>query len=252
MDLTWFGTASIVAECRQGKLLFDPFVPLKGSPVNVRIEEFDGYSDIFVTHCHLDHVADLPKIVKRNPDVMLYCTMTPYRTMLKKGILEHNLTLIHYGDILTVNGFSVRVYHGKHAVLPKADRQRIVSWIKSPARWNAPSLYRQYIEYRENDETVAYRIEADGKTVFLMGSMNLRDEVQYPTGADALVLPYNGWDDNLPPAVRTVERLKPKRVLLDHYDDTFPPVSSPVDLSPVLQRYADRMVAMNLREPIQV
>ena len=44
--------------------------------------------------------------------------------------------------------------------------------------------------------------------------------------------------------MRTVERLKPKRILLDHYDNTFPPVSPPVDLSPVLQKYAGLATAM--------
>ena len=247
MDVTWYGTASVAFGCRQGKIIFDPFVPAKGSPVDVRIEEFDGFSCIFVTHCHLDHVADLPKIVKRNPDVMVYCTETPYKTLLKRGIPERNLTEIRYGDVLKVNGFSVRVFHGKHAVLPRVDRTRILSWIKSSARWNIPHLYIQYLRFRENDETVFYQIEADNKSVCLMGSMNLRDEVSYPANADLLVLPYNGWDNNLPPAIRAIERLNPKRILIDHYDDTFPPVSSPVDVSPVLQRYEDRAAAMVVR-----
>ena len=53
MDLIWHGTAAMEVVCGQGKILFDPFVPLKGSPVKVSIDEFDGFSDIFVTHCHL-------------------------------------------------------------------------------------------------------------------------------------------------------------------------------------------------------
>ena len=34
MDLIWHGTAAVEAVCRQGKILFDPFVPLRGSPVS--------------------------------------------------------------------------------------------------------------------------------------------------------------------------------------------------------------------------
>ena len=168
----------------------------------------------------------------------------PFDALRKKGVPQGSLDLIRYGDTRTVNGFTVRIYHGKHAVLPKVDAARIRSWVRSPARWNVPRMLLANRDYRESDETVFYLLEADGKTAALMGSMNLRDEVEYPTCADVLVLPYNGWTDNLSPAVRTVDRLKPKRILLDHYDNTFPPVSPPVDLSPVLQKYAGLATAM--------
>ncbi len=248
MKAVWHGTAGVELIHEQGRLLFDPFVPLRGSPVDVKIGEFDGFSDIFVTHCHIDHVADLPRIVKRNPDVMIYCTGTPYRTLLKKSVPARNLTRIDYGQELRVKGFTVRVYHGKHAVLPRVDLARVRSWLGSPARGNIPRIAAEFLTYRENDETAFYLIEADGKTISLMGSMNLRGDVDYPSGSDLLVLPYNGWEDNFPPALRIVERLAPKRILLDHYDDTFPPVSPFVDLSPILRQYGDRVAPMILRK----
>lgn len=245
MDLIWLGTASVELVCEQGKLLFDPFVPLKGSSVRVGIEEYDDFSHIFLTHCHLDHVVDLPRIAKRNPGVVIHCTKTPYEALRRRGVPENNLSLLRYGDEEEVNGFSVRVFHGKHAVLPKVDAKRVASWLKSPARGNMPRIIRDFFAWRENDETVGYQIEAEGKSVFLMGSMNLRDEITYPTGADVLVLPYNGWEENLAPAVRFIERLRPKRVLLDHYDDTFPPLSTPaVDVSPVVERFPGLVEAL--------
>jgi L-ascorbate metabolism protein UlaG (beta-lactamase superfamily) len=252
MDLIWHGTAAMEVVCGQGKILFDPFVPLKGSPVKVSIDEFDGFSDIFVTHCHLDHIVDLPEIAIRNPGVIIHGTRSTVDTLIQKGVPEKNLSLLRYGETLTVNGFTLRALHGKHAVLPKADCKRIAGWIKSPARRNALWLLKEYKACQEKDETVFYQIEADGKTVSHMGSMNLRDQVAYPTGADALLLPYNGWTDNLPPAVRTIERLKPKNVLLHHYDDTFPPVSSSVDLSPIVQKYPGLVRPITLRRSVHL
>ena len=67
----------------------------------------------------------------------------------------------------------------------------------------------------------------------MCGSLNLREEQEYPIGSDLLVLPYNGWEDNLPPAVRMIERLKPKKVLLSHWDNTFPPITSYIDRAPI-------------------
>ena len=251
MHLIWHGTASVEAVCETGRILFDPFVPFQGSPVKVDPAEYDGFSDVFVTHCHFDHVTDLPELVRRNPDVVIHCTRAAFDQLSKKGkIPEGNLSLLRFGDELTVNGFTVRLWHGKHAVLPKADRKRIVSWVRSPARRNIPRLIREFYGWDEKDECVFYTLEAEGKTVALMGSMNLREEIDYPTGADVLVLPYNGWPDNLPPAKAIIERLRPRAVLLDHWDDTFPPLTTPVDTAPAINAFPGLVKPMALRQTV--
>ena len=72
MYLIWHATASIEIGHGGGRLLFDPFVPLSGSPVPVTVEEFDGFTDILVTHGPLDHIADIPQIVRRKNGSMTY------------------------------------------------------------------------------------------------------------------------------------------------------------------------------------
>ena len=54
------------------------------------------------------------------------------------------------------------------------------------------------------------------------------------------------------PAVRILERLKPGRVLLDHYDDTFPPLTEPLDLRPLLDRYPGRTAPMVLEKEEEI
>lgn len=256
MYLKWHGTASVELGCDGGKILLDPFVPFKGSDVDVKIEDFDGFTDILVTHGHFDHIYSLPEIVRRNPEIKVYCTKTPHRTLLGRGVAEKNLNLIGYGENLEINGFKITTLHGKHAVLPKISLSRILYAIKSKARGNTLALGRENKACPENDETVFYMIEAEGKSICIMGSLNLREEVEYPTGTDLLVLPYNGWDDNLPPAVSVIERLKPKHVVLDHYDDTFPPITMPVDLNPMLERYNEQgnpyITPLELNETVEL
>ena len=92
--------------------------------------------------------------------------------------------------------------------------------------------------------------QADRKTVCLMGSMNLREDIDYPTDADLLILPYNGWEDNFPPAVWVIERLQPKRILLDHYDDSFPPIT--MLLSLILEKYKGTVSAIELGKTEEV
>ena len=246
MRLVWHGTASVEMISSSGRILFDPFVPLRGSVVRVRPEDFAGIGDIFLTHGHLDHIVSIPELVRREPSARVYCTKTPYETLLGKGVPEKNLRRIEYGQCRNAGGFAVRVYHGRHAELPGASFSRVAYMLRSPHRGNLPTIIRENRICRENDETVFYQIEAEGKSVSLMGSLNLREEIAYPENADLLILPYNGWEDNFPPAVGAIRRLKPKRVLLDHYDDTFPPVTRPLDLSPILRAYAGLAAPMEL------
>lgn len=248
LKLIWHGTASIELVCDEGRILFDPFVPLRGSDVNVKLSDFDGFTDILVTHGHFDHIASLPEIYRRNPSVRIYCTAAPYGALLKKGIPAENLVKIGFGQKLELNGFCIETFHGRHAVLPKATPARLKQILSDRNAGNVPSILRELIRCRENDETVLYQIGAEGRSITLMGSMNLRGDVTYPEGSDILILPYNGWEDNYPPAQRVIERLKPRRIYLDHYDNTFPPVTSPLDLTPVLGRYGERIRALEYCE----
>ena len=201
---------------------------------------------VALTHGHVDHIYNLPEIAARNPNVRIYCTKTPYQTLRRRGVPKDNLRKIRYGQSWLVNGVLIHALHGRHAVLPKASPLLALEMLRSPHRGNLPFLLREHLRCPENDETVFYQIEADGKSAAVMGSLNLREEVDYPQNMDLLILPYNGWTDNYPPAVQVIERLKPKRVLLDHFDESFPPFTRSVDLKPLLEKYPGRVRPMKL------
>ena len=237
MEIKWYGTASVELKNESGKILFDPFVPLKGSKVDVKIEDFDGFDTIFVTHGHFDHIVNLPEIYKRNPNVKIYCTKTPYKTLNNKGVPETNLVKISAGEEIEIYDFKIKTYQSKHAVLPRLTIKTIHSYLHSSENGNLPYMIKEFKECKENGEILFYQIETEGKSISLMGSLNIQDDVIYPTESDLLVLPYNGWKNNLPPATKVIERLKPKKILLDHYDNTFPPLTEDFDISPVLNKY---------------
>ena len=241
MEIVWHGTASVELRTKEGKILFDPFVPLKGSPVDIGVEEFDGFDEIFITHGHLDHIASLPSVYKRNPNIRIRCTKTPYRTLRRKGIPKENLVLINFGDEISVFDFKIRILHGKHARLPRLTAKLLAELLSTPSKENLPYLLHEHTLCKERGETVFYDIEAEGKRISLIGSLNSRNDTEYPTESDLLVLPYNGWTDNFPPASSVIERLRPKRVLLDHYDVTFPPATREINLAPILEKYGDRV-----------
>lgn len=74
-----------------------------------------------------------------------------------------------------------------------------------------------------------YEVQTANCRVQIMGSMNLDGKTEYPVGADLLVLPFQGRSDQDRYALQFIERLRPKAVVLDHYDDSFPPLTVQID-----------------------
>ena len=73
-----------------------------------------------------------------------------------------------------------------------------------------------------------YEVKGKKARLQILGSMGLRNDVVYPCGADLLVFPLQGRSDLDTFGLDIVARLKPKRVLLDHYDDAFAPATDQV------------------------
>lgn len=230
MKITWFGTASVSIETENGRLLFDPFVPLKGSRTGICEEDFTGFDTIFLTHGHVDHLASLPRLMK-NGSAHVWCTKTPSVTLKKKGVPSGRIHEIKPGDTVAIGVFTVQALQGWHIVY---DRPYVMKTLLSPRIlryfYNLPWLLYQCAVCRENGETLAYAIKAEGKTILLLGSLGYDPDAAYPAGADLLILPFQGASDLATPALEIIGKVCPKRILTDHFDDTFPPVSNTIPL----------------------
>ncbi len=234
MKITWYGTASVILETENTSLVFDPYlkdVPRKKESKEIkenRRQVFSTQKNVLITHGHFDHLASV-KSIYQDKDCKVYLTKTPFMTLKKRKFPSDKLQEIHAGDTLFFGDISVRVLAGKHVQFISYDV--IKSFFKRIIYLpRAIRLGIDFFKYPENNETLVYEVFVEDKVIQIMGSAGLRDDVDYTCGADVLILPHQGRHDIDNYNRLIVERLKPKRVLLDHYDDSFPPFSRDINV----------------------
>ncbi|MDO4331870.1 MAG: MBL fold metallo-hydrolase [Eubacteriales bacterium] len=232
MKITWLGTASIRIEAEGEKILFDPFVQLVGGENPNCIEDFLQDDTICITHGHLDHLMEAPEFLEEEGagEATVFCGSVAADTLSKLVMDTSNVVRVEPGTCFKIGKIAVKVWEGKHA---KPGTGEKIKKLFSPRLFrhfkNALALGYLNLKFPEKGQTYLYELQAEGKTVLVMGSLGLKEEISYPTGADLLILPFQGSEYLEQEALEVVERLRPKRILLDHFDDAFPPVSSSVD-----------------------
>lgn len=229
MKLTWYGTATVGLDDGETKLLFDPFVRMNRRLETTPVEGFAGFDAVLVTHGHLDHIYSIPDLLRVDRNVPVFCTETPKRTLVSRGAPEDRLRLIRPGDTLTFGAFTVRVWQFRHIVF---DPIYILTVVPKCAVM-LPQLFRQaYLNHKmpENGEIVAFEITHGEKRIFLTGSFRDTPEIDYPKDVDLLVLA-NGGSVFVPEKTKGfLRKYTPKAILVDHFDDAFPPVTRNVSV----------------------
>ena len=228
MKIKWYGTASISIESNGQKILFDPFVPLFGSKVKTKLSDFIGYDNILITHGHFDHCSNIPKLAE-NSKFNVFCTNTPYNTLVKKGVSKEYFNKIKPGQVIKLDNFEIEVFQGKHIEYDKDNWKYYALYYKCFTHFfNIPYIIKTNNQYKENGETLIYRIKVENKIIYLLGSIGIDELTRYPKGCDLLILPYQGKRNLVTPALEVINELMPKAILFDHYDDTFPPITKQV------------------------
>lgn len=237
MKLTWLGTAALLLQTDDTTVAVDPFpgLPLH-EPIDREIPDralFERADHVLVTHGHFDHIQFIP-VLYGGGSCPVYATATPCRTLENRGFPTDRLRTIAPGDTFDLGSIRIRTWQGRHC---RFDFPLVVRTLGSPRSLTHLARLARLLKlnkaYDEAGEILFYEV-TDGKTrLQIMGSLGLDENTEYPTGADWLILPYQGRSDLADYALPLVERLAPKAVLLDHYDDAFPPMSSAIDPAPI-------------------
>jgi len=246
MRLKWHGTAALTIESDGFTIAVDPFI---GMPLRVsdeqrrssgRADELRAADAVLVTHGHIDHIYDIAALYG-DSEVVIYAPETAVKTLRREGIGADRLRAVSDRERLSIGPFSVSAYHARHC---RFDIGVVMKTVFNAETWRNMGqllrLGRINRRFPENGETYMYEIACRDRRVDLMGSMGLRDDGDYPVGADTLILPFQGTGDPAKTCRPIVDRLKPKRILLDHYDNSFPPLSSQIHTAAFEREMTDR------------
>lgn len=249
MKITWYGNASVLLEAEGEQILFDPFVELKGGEHRLSASEFAKYPNVCITHGHLDHLASLPEILgEARPNV--WCTEQAEKNLSRFVGELPTVRRISPGDCFFVGKVKLTVFRGRHI---RYDKKLVLKKAFSPRtfRYFSNLLYigRTVRKFPENGETVVYLAEGEGKRALVMGSLGLDDKTQYPEGVDAFVCPFQGSTRIEELAEGIITRLRPKTVILDHFDDAFPPLSDTIDTSRFCAEMSERHKEIKILTP---
>lgn len=235
MEIAWYSAAGLVLREGDAAIAFDPFF---GMPVGCFTDknrvslpkgDFSKVTDVFVTHGHVDHIYHLPELCGAS-DFRIHCTPAPRKTLTLHGVPSERIVPTAAGGTDSAPPFTVTAYKSRHCrydlpiILKTVFRRR---FFRHPV--HLIRFVREMLRFPEKGEILMYEVCCGGKRIQVMGSLGLDAHTGYPTGADVLVLPFQGRSGLEEYALGIVRRLKPRAVLLDHYDDAFPPVSDEIN-----------------------
>ncbi len=235
MKITWTTTASLLIESEGCVLAFDPFMEMPldkpyDEPGRPELADLYRKADrVYISHGHFDHIYHFQNIYK-GTDTPIYGTAAPLVSLERDGLDPEQLHLIEPGFKDTFGPFGISVFQGRHCkfdlpiVIKTLTDRRTLTNLK---RLREIQALRKL--YEEEGEMLFYELTCEGKRIQIMGSMGMDPETEYPEGADLLIMALQGRSDQDKYAMQFVEKLKPKKIMLYHIDDSFPPMSGDVD-----------------------
>jgi L-ascorbate metabolism protein UlaG (beta-lactamase superfamily) len=230
MKIIWFGTATISIQHEERSILFDPFLPMNDLLPLPSIGELAALGDIFITHGHFDHLMYVAQVVKSGSS-RVYCSETAAAKLLSEGLPQNRIITTMPGDSINNGPFIIKVFRGAHIRFDLPLITKTLFSRRTCAQFRQFRTLTRLAKAYPQGEVMIYEIEAGGKKVLHMGSMNLDPVEIYPTGSDLLTLPFQGRSDLNTYALKFIDKLKPKALYLHHFDDSFPPVSNTINTS---------------------
>ena len=224
MKIKWYGTATLLIEGGGTRILIDPYLkPYNKKLPPVPLDEANTADAIFITHPHLDHFIHVDSFTGGNVK-NIYVSKNGIDRAKSNGIYCECMTPLGADEEIKLGDITVRTYRSSHC---KFDLATILGIVFNPLTYlrlgNTLSLLRDIKNYKINDDVYALEVSCGGKSIMVLGSAGMHEGVDYPTGADLFVFPYQGRARMHKYMLPFLQTFRPKAVMCDHFDNAFPP-----------------------------
>lgn len=252
MKIKWYGTASLMIEGGNTRILVDPY--LKGFNRKlppIAMEEARTAQAIFITHPHFDHFSDIGAFMEAGIHPV-YVSENGIRNAQENGILADGMLPIEPNMSIWVGDIRIRTFQSRHC---KFDAATILKILFSPRTYcrfgTAVKILNIIKKYKIEDDIYALEFSHGGKRIMVLGSAGIDENTEYPEGADLLVFPYQG-KSNMHKYLRGfLDELQPKAVMIDHFDDSFPPFTRSVNIKHFAPTVAERLPGASAIVPVE-
>ncbi len=242
MKITWYGTATLLLESGGTSILIDPY--LKGfnqKLPRIPMEEARKAEAVFITHPHLDHFEDIDAFTRDGGIPRVFVPEIGLKIGKVMRLDTSCMVPIHADETYAVGPFTIKTHESRHCTF---DAETLMGIIFSPRTYlMADKSIMLLVDMKHFKigprDILAYEISDGEKTVLVLGSAGLCEYIEYPTGCDLLVFPYQGKLRMYTYMESFLRKLKPKGVLCDHFDDAFPPFTRKVntqDFAPTVEK----------------
>ena len=231
MNIIWLGTASLLIESGGHKILFDPYLRKLNNKLSpFPLDKICDVEAIFITHPHFDHYADVPDIMKYT-HCPIYTNARGVEIAKSRGFDLSLIKRIDFGNEITFGDLSVKAHRGRHVIFDRACVRGVVKRALMGKAITGLKLNRLNNHFKIDlyNDVFSYQLCEGDKSVLILGSANVDESVQN-IPVNLLIYPYQGRSDMLEYSLNLVKNISPEMVLLDHFDNAFPPLSSQMNV----------------------
>jgi L-ascorbate metabolism protein UlaG (beta-lactamase superfamily) len=224
LSMKWLGTAGWEIKVGSTVILVDPFLTRKQASATEEwktneaevLNNITKADFIFAGHSHADHIADIPFIAKHFRSKVIG-SRTTVNIALTAGVDKAQLTPIAGGEKFDFRDFSVEVIESQHGVLNRAGRRRQPRSDEVLKPWSGPVRGDAFVE----GGSYLYYFTFGKLRILHQSTGNFIEERLKNIRPDVALLADNRsyhWPNAL-------ELMRPKTVVIHHYDEWRTPFS---------------------------
>lgn len=243
MRIKWYGTATLLIEAGETRILVDPYLKNYNPALpRVPIPEAATADAIFITHPHLDHFSDVGAFLDAGIK-KVFVSEHGIAIAQENGIPDGRMIPLAANEKISVGDITVHTFRSRHC---KFDAATVLSVALDPTTYlfhfrDGVNLLKGTKRFHiDDDEVLALEFSAEGKKIMVLGSAGMDPNTEYPDGADLFVFPYQGRARMHKYMISFLKEFSPKAVMIDHFDDAFPPLTHAVNtkkFAPTVQKY---------------